>query len=154
MSHVFGDPEVMFYGHGTKDIQWIRKWLRGCLEDYHSKWGFGLWAVVEKQSMTVIGYCGLSRFDDVGGQPETEIGYRLARRFWGHGFATEAANAVRDYGFKTLNLLRLIAIIDPRNSASIGVAKKLGLNFEKEVMFQGFLDHVYAIDRTQSEPGN
>ena len=147
MGHVFGDPEVMRYGDGTKDIEWVRKWLRGCLEDYYSKWGFGLWAVVEKRSMTVMGFCGLSRFGDVGGQPETEIGYRLARRYWGNGFATEAASAVRDYGFRTLNLSRMISIIDPRNSASIGVAKKAGLSFEKEVMFQGYLDHVYAIAR-------
>src|SRR5690348_4316658 len=80
MEQVFGDAEVMRYGHGTQDIEWVRKWLRGCLEDYYSKWGFGLWAVVEKKSLAVMGFCGLSRFADVGGQPETEIGYRLARR--------------------------------------------------------------------------
>lgn len=151
MGHVFRDPEVMRYGDGTKDIEWVRKWLRGCLEDYYSKWGFGLWAVVEKKNMTVMGFCGLSRFGDVGGQPETEIGYRLARRYWGQGFATEAASAVRDYAFGTLCLSRLVSIIDPRNSASIRVATKVGLSFEKEVTFQGFLDHLYAIGRAAGE---
>ena len=147
LDRVFGDAEVMRYGNGVQTPEWVRKWLRGCLEDYYQKWGFGLWAVVEKETRDVIGYCGLSRFSDVGGQPETEVGYRLVREFWGRGFATEAAAAVRDYGFGTLGLARLIAIIDPRNAASIRVAEKTGMRFEKEVMFQGYLDHVYAMQR-------
>jgi RimJ/RimL family protein N-acetyltransferase len=151
MDRVFGDPEVMKYSRGVETPQWVRGWLRGCLEDYHQKWGFGLWAVVEKGSRDVIGFCGLSRFDDVGGQPETEIGYRLARAYWGCGFATEAAGAVRDYGFATLCLPRLISIIDPRNVASIRVAEKVGMRYEKDVTFQGFEDRVYAISRTSSE---
>jgi ribosomal-protein-alanine N-acetyltransferase len=149
MDQVFGDAEVMRFGSGTRDPAWVRQWLRGCLEDYHAKWGFGLWAVVEKQSAMVIGFCGLSRFADVGGQAETEIGYRLAQRFWGQGYATEAASAVRDYGFRTLNLSRMISIIDPRNAASLNVAKKVGLACEKEVMFHDILVHVYAIERAR-----
>jgi ribosomal-protein-alanine N-acetyltransferase len=147
MDRVFGDPQVMQYSNGIRDPEWVRKWLRGCLEDYHQKWGFGLYAVVEKNAREVIGFCGLSRFPDVGGQPETEIGYRLARAHWGRGFATEAARAVRDHGFEALNLVRLISIIDPRNIASIRVAEKAGLRYEKDVIFQGFADSVYAISR-------
>jgi RimJ/RimL family protein N-acetyltransferase len=147
MDRVFGDPEVMRYSSGIKHPDWVRNWLRRCLEDYHEKWGFGLWAVVEKRSSDVIGYCGLSRFADVGGQPETEIGYRLARTHWGRGLATEAACAVRDYSFGTLSLVRLISIIDPKNIASIRVAEKTGLSYEKDVIFQGFSDRVYAISR-------
>jgi [ribosomal protein S5]-alanine N-acetyltransferase len=149
MDRIFGDAEVMKYGRGTESPEWVRRWLRGCLEDYHQKWGFGLWAVVEKKSRETIGYCGLSRFEDVGGQPETEIGYRLARGYWGQGFATEAVRAVRDYGFGTLCLSRLIAIIDARNVASIRVAEKIGMRYEKDVVFQGFLDGVYAISRSR-----
>jgi [ribosomal protein S5]-alanine N-acetyltransferase len=147
MDRIFGDAEVMGYGRSTQTKEWVRKWLGGCLEDYYRKWGFGLWAVVEKSREQVIGFCGLSRFADVGGYPETEIGYRLARDRWGHGFATEAARAVRDYGFGTLNLPRLISIIDPRNLASIKVAEKTGLHYEKEVIFQGLSSRIYAIDR-------
>jgi [ribosomal protein S5]-alanine N-acetyltransferase len=147
MEHVFGDAQVMKYGQGVQTKEWVGNWLGGCLEDYYQKWGFGLWAVVEKSERGVIGFCGLSRFADVGGVPETEIGYRLARARWGRGFATEAACAVRDYGFGTLNLPRLISIIDPRNLASIRVAEKTGLRYEKDVIFQGFSDRIYAIDR-------
>jgi hypothetical protein len=149
MNCVFGDAEVMRFGKGVQTQQWVRVWLRGCLEDYHQNWGFGLWAVVEKNSRESIGYCGLTYFPDVGGQPETEIGFRLARPYWGRGYATEAAVAVRDYGFDTLCLPRLIAIIDPQNVASIRVAEKAGMQYEKDVMFEGYThpDHVYAIAR-------
>jgi hypothetical protein len=149
MDRVFGDAEVMYYGSGVQSQQWVREWLRGCLDDYQQKCGFGLWAVVEKSGRDVIGYCGLSQFPDVGGQPEIEIGYRLARPYWGRGYATEAARAVRDYGFGTLKLHRLISMIDPGNVASIRVAEKIGLRYEKDVMMKGFThpDRVYAIVR-------
>jgi len=145
MTGVFGDPEVMRFGPGPQPRDWVQRWLRGCLEDYYQKWGFGLWAVVHKPDRRVIGYCGLTRFDDIDGQPEIEIGYRLARDFWGRGLATEAAGAVRDYAFGVLVLPRLVAMIDPRNRASIRVAEKNGLRYEKDVIFRESLRNLYVI---------
>lgn len=152
MERVFCDPEVMKFGNGAQSPEWVRKWIRGCLEDYHTKWGFGLYAVVEKNARQTIGFCGLSRFDDVGGRAETEIGYRLARAHWGKGLATEAACAVRDLGFGLLGLSRLISIIDPRNAASVRVAEKVGMKFEKNVVFQGYDDSIYSIERSEIPP--
>ncbi|WP_254509611.1 GNAT family N-acetyltransferase [Anatilimnocola floriformis] len=148
MDRVFGDAEVMRYGRGPQTPEWVRTWLRGCLENYHAKWGFGLWAVVERESQQTIGYCGLSRFDDIAGQPETEIGFRLARDKWGCGYATEAAAAVREYAFNSLGLSRLIAIIDPRNVASIRVAEKTGLRFEKDATFKEVAVSIYSLRRS------
>ena len=149
MARLFGDVEVMKYGDGVQTKEWVRDWLRTCLERYHRAWGFGPYAVVERLTWEVIGYCGLFHFPDVNGQPEVELGYRLARTAWGKGYATEAALAVRDYAFTTLGLKRLIAIIDPSNTASIRVAQKLGMIYEQDVMFEGYThpDHVYAITR-------
>jgi RimJ/RimL family protein N-acetyltransferase len=78
-----------------------------------------------------------------------EIGYRLARSAWGKGFATEAARAVRDVAVHTLGIKRLIAIIDPANTASIRVAQKIGMHHESEVRLEGYdhPDHVYVIAR-------
>jgi hypothetical protein len=106
-------------------------------------------AVIEKTSNELIGYCGLFYYPDVCGQPENEIGYRLARPSWGRGYATEAARAVRDYSFGVLGLLRLIAMIDPQNVASLRVAEKLGMHYENDMMFEGYThpDEVYAINR-------
>ena len=112
MNRVFGDAEVMRFGDGVQTTEWVHDWLCRCLENYRQKSGIGPWAVVEKSSTETIGYCGLFYYPDVCGQPETEIGYRLARPHWGRGYATEAAKAVRDYAFNTLHLSRLIAMID------------------------------------------
>jgi len=144
---VFGDPEVMRFGDGVQTKDWVQSWLATCLERYHQTWGFGPYAVVEKRSQDVIGYCGLFYFPDIGGHPEVEIGYRLARSAWGQGYATEAASAVRDFAFTTLSIKRLIAIIDPSNIASIHAARKIGMHYEKEIMLEGYThpDHVYAI---------
>src|SRR5215207_4565403 len=149
MHRIFGDPEVMRFGDGVQSREWVQAWLRTCLERYHQTWGFGPYAVVEKRSQNVIGYCGLFFFPDVGGQPDVEVGYRLARSAWGQGYATEAAGAVRDFAFATLGIQRLIAIIDPSNIASIHVAEKIGMHYEKEVMLNDYThpDQVYAITR-------
>ena len=147
MFRLFGDPEVMRFGDGVQTKEWIESWLRTCLKRYYQTWGFGPYALVEKDSQDVIGYCGLFYFPDINGQPEVEIGYRLARSAWGKGYATEAVSAVRDFAFHTLGIRRLIAIIDPANTASIRVAQKAGMRYEQEVMLEGYTypDHVYAI---------
>jgi ribosomal-protein-alanine N-acetyltransferase len=147
MFQVFGDPEVMHFSDGVQTKEWVHNWLRTCLERYYQTWGFGPYAVVKQGNQDVIGYCGLFYFPDVNGQPEVEIGYRLARSAWGRGYATEAARAVRGYAFHTLGLKRLIAMIDPSNVASIRVAEKIGMHYENDVMFEGYAhpDHVYVI---------
>lgn len=147
MERVFADAEVMRFGDGVQTSAWVRSWLRTCLEHYYQSWGFGPYAVVERRRREVLGYCGLFFFADVAGQPEVEIGYRLARPAWGQGYATEAAGAVRDFAFNQLCIPRLIAMIDPANRASIRVAEKIGMRYEKEVMFAGYShpDHVYTI---------
>jgi [ribosomal protein S5]-alanine N-acetyltransferase len=149
MYRIFGDPEVMHFGDGVQTMEWIHNWLRTCLEHYYQTWGFGPYAVVERQRQEMIGYCGLFFFPDINGQAEVEIGYRLARSAWGRGYATEAARAVRDFAFTTLEIKRLIAMIDPDNVASIRVAEKIGMRYEKDVMLEGYThpDHVYVVTR-------
>ncbi|HET6597816.1 MAG TPA: GNAT family N-acetyltransferase [Anaerolineales bacterium] len=149
MYQVFCDPEVMRFSDGLQTKEWVHEWLHTCLERYYQTWGFGPYAVVEKQNSEVVGYCGLFYFSDINGQPEVEIGYRLVRSAWRKGYATEAARAVRDFAFMTLSLNRLIAIIDPSNTGSIRVAEKIGMLQEAEVMLEGYThpDHVYAIQR-------
>ena len=147
MYRIFGDVEVMRFGDGVQTGEWVQNWIRICLERYYQTWGFGPYAVVEQSSRNVIGYCGLFYFPDIGGQPEIEIGYRLARSAWGRGYATEAALSVRDFAFTTLGIKRLIAMIDPSNVASIRVAEKIGMKYEKEVMLEGYThpDHIYVV---------
>ena len=144
---VFGDVEVMRFGDGAQTKEWVHNWILTCFDWYSKSWGFGPYAVVNQHDQGVIGYCGLFYFPDVDGKPEVEIGYRLARSAWGKGFATEAAVAVRNYAFKTLGMKRLIAMIDPSNIASIHVAKKIGMRYEKDIMLEGYThpDHIYSM---------
>lgn len=146
---VFGDPEVMRFSDGIQSIEWTRSWIRTRIEHDYPPYGYGPYAVVEKAGHQLIGYCGLFYFPDVNGKPEIEIGYRLARATWGQGFAPEAAGTVRDYAFRSLDIPRLIAIIDPDNMASIRVAEKIGMHYEQDVLFDGYShpDRVYVVIR-------
>lgn len=143
---VFGDPEVMRFGDGAQGAAWAHEWLETCIA-HERRHGFGPYAVVERETAALIGYCGLFYFPDVNGRPEVELGYRLIRSAWGRGYATEAATAVRDHAFGALGLARLIAMIDPQNTASIRVVEKLGMRYEQDVLFPGYThpDRVYAL---------
>lgn len=145
---VFGDAEVMRFGNGVQDESWVRGWLRDRVLRSYEQHGFGPYGVVERQHGELIGYCGMFFFPDLGGRPEVELGYRLARAAWGRGLATEAATAVRDHATGPLGVRRLVALIDPANGASLRVAAKLGMVYEREIMLEGYdhPDHLYALE--------
>ena len=153
MEALFGNPEVMFFGDGVQTSEWVGDWLEQRIHDARQHPERGLWAVTTANTDEAIGYCGLTYYPNIDGQGETEIGYRLARPHWGKGYATEAARAVRDYAFHQLGLTRLIAMIDPANAASIRVAEKLQLRYEKDVMLPGYThpDRVYVVERHDGE---
>ncbi len=79
-----------------------------------------------------------------GKGPEVEVAYELAPRVWGHGYATEAARALVDYGFGELSLRRIVALILPDNARSRNVASKCGLILEGPGRFYGLDLVVYA----------
>ena len=91
----------------------------------------GLWATIHKESNKFIGRCGLLPWT-IDGQNEVEVAYLISKAYWGQGLGTEAAQGILDYGFEKLHLLRLICLIDKENLASIKVAMKIGMTFEKE----------------------
>jgi [ribosomal protein S5]-alanine N-acetyltransferase len=143
-----GDPEVMRFsitGPETReDIQ--TKYLPGCLRRY-SRDGLGQWAVVRKSDGICAGECGIC-VQEVDGEKEFEISYRMRRDCWGNGLATEAALACRDYGFKKAGLRRLISIIESENVASIRVAEKTGMTLEKRASFHRIPVLVYSVTST------
>ena len=69
------------------------------------------------------------------GKRQTEISYRIRREYWNNGYATEAAQAYKEYGEGTLGKKRLISLILPRNNASKRVAEKLGAKKATSVIF-------------------
>ena len=107
--HAFDDREVQ---------DWLDRQLRRYRED-----GFGLWAVVLKESGEVIGQCGLT-MQEWDGRRVPEIGYLFQKAFWHRGYATEAAAACRAYAFGTLDIPEVFSIIRDTNIASQNVARR------------------------------
>jgi len=105
-----------------------------------------LFAVIERETGTLIGYCGFLH-QEVDGAKEIEIGYRLHPHFWNRGLATEAAHAVRDHAFRDLQLQRVISLIHPDNHASRRVTEKNGMTIEKRTIFRGFPTIVFSINQ-------
>lgn len=153
MTAMLGDPEVMRFSDGIMDAPAAARWLQARIDQTSGGSITGPWAVVERVTDSAIGYCGFFELPDIHGVEETEIGYRLARASWGRGYATEAARAVRDYGFDVLGLTRLVALIDPGNLRSIRVAEKIGMRYEKDVMLDGYThpDRLYVVESDDSD---
>lgn len=139
------DPEVMRFSiKGPETLADIQtKFLPSSFKRY-SRDGFGQWAVVRKSDGLCIGECGIC-VQEIDGQKEYEICYRLRRDCWGIGLATEAARACRDYGFKQAGLRRLISIIESENAASIRVAEKMGMTREKRATFHNIPVLIYSM---------
>jgi RimJ/RimL family protein N-acetyltransferase len=141
LAELFGDPEVTrYYQRPPEPRAWL-DWNRGL----YAERGFGLWAVILKETGELIGDCGLTP-QVVEGVDEIEIGYHLKRAFWGRGLATEAARRCRDHAGDELALARLIAIIDPRNGPSQLVAKRIGLAFERRAVVFGRSQLIFATE--------
>ena len=129
---ILSDKETMYaWGHGFS-IDESKEWLEKQLKSYKEN-GFGIWAIIDKASGTIIGNAGLDRASinltnqkSIVKQEVVEIGYIVAKRFWGQGLGTEAARAVQEYAFKVLGLERVYCLIKEDNFASMRVARKLG----------------------------
>ncbi|MGN0994416.1 MAG: GNAT family N-acetyltransferase [Butyricicoccus sp.] len=133
------DPEAMYaYEHGFSDAE-VQEWLDRQLARYE-KYGFGLWAVIEKATGGLIGQCGLT-MQDCGGQEVLEVGYLFQRDRWHNGFATEAAMACRDYAFDVLGADEVFSIIRDNNYASQNVARRNGM-----AVRGAFVKHYYGMD--------
>jgi len=89
-----------------------------------------------RESGQVIGFTGISDFyADVAFAPATEIGWRFLPECWGNGYATEAALAWLEFGFKTLELHQIIAFATPQNTGSTAVMERIGMQHYPEVDF-------------------
>lgn len=133
------DADVMYaYEHAFADDE-AHAWLDNQLARY-AKHGFGLWAVVLKQSDEMIGQCGLT-IQNCDGSEALEIGYLFQKTFWHQGYATEAATACKKYAFETLGAPKVCSIIRDNNFASIGVAKRNGMS-----PVGSFVKHYHGVD--------
>ena len=103
------------------------------LRDGIATHGFGFWAVEVTGREPFIGFVGIQQVPfEAPFTPAVEIGWRLARRFWGNGYATEGARAALAHGFDTLRLGEVVAMVVPDNLASRRVMDRLGMRHAPE----------------------
>jgi ribosomal-protein-alanine N-acetyltransferase len=136
---ILQDPAVMYAYEGAFSDAETREWLDKQLRNY-KEYGFGLWAVLLKETDEMIGQCGLT-MQNYNGQKVLEIGYLFQKAFWHHGYAAEAAAACKEYAFDTLNAEKVYSIIRDSNSASQNVALRNGMKIEGE-----FIKHYRGVD--------
>jgi RimJ/RimL family protein N-acetyltransferase len=158
LAPMYADPEVMRYvGDGrTLTRAETERSVRRMIERWEAD-GFGLFTTVRKEDGAVIGRVGLLVWNTDTWEPttraqgaevptEVEVGYTLGRDFWGCGYATEAGSAVRDYALGRLGAERLIALIIHGNTASENVARKLGHEYERDIMLGRREAQLFALD--------
>lgn len=125
------DPEVMKYFPDTLDYTESEAMFER-VQQHFAEHGFGFWAVEviqdDGRSIPFIGAVGFSipRFE-AHFTPCVEIGWRLAKAYWGKGYATEAAQAALEYGFNVLQLDQIVSFTVPDNQASRAVMRRLGM---------------------------
>ncbi|MFC7050717.1 GNAT family N-acetyltransferase [Emcibacter nanhaiensis] len=146
LDRLHGDMEVMRYTLGRlrsheENVAWLKLVL-----GLHERDGTGPYLIVRKEDDAPLGRCGFSHFygyekdgvdyfywekvyngpEDERKKAKLEIGYSFVPEAWGHGYATEAARAIVDFGFRERNYAYLCALIIAANTASINVAERLG----------------------------
>jgi RimJ/RimL family protein N-acetyltransferase len=159
------DPDVMrFIGPGTTH-DWVvaQEWLERLLEEGRvgvpGPPGLPGWLVlIERASGAWAGLAALKILAGqhaaaIGIEPAVELGYRLPRDFWGHGYASEAARALLRYGFVELGIPQITAIADVRNVASNRVLSKIGLALQQTYRLDGRQIHFYSLTRGEYSRG-
>jgi RimJ/RimL family protein N-acetyltransferase len=127
------DPEVLTYLGGPLTRDECDQ-IAAAVNERYAADGYGFLAVERRSDGAFLGACGLTReqwFPD-----DLEIGWRLARQYWGHGYATEAAASWLEHGFTTLELPRIIAVTDTPNLRSIAVMRRLGMVFDHRAQLE------------------
>ena len=128
-ARLYTDPDIMRHladGVAFTPRQVAERFAR--VQAHYRRQGFGMWAIVDRHTNKIIGRAGLQHLSEVD---EVEVGYALFPEYWGKGLATEIAGALVNYGFEKLNFPRIVALVSPKNAASIRVLEKIQLHNER-----------------------
>jgi RimJ/RimL family protein N-acetyltransferase len=155
LAGMYGDPEVARYTSGvTRSSDEVAATLDRWA-DHWRRYGVGMLVAERLGDRTVVGRVGFLAWNpetwehalnaDLDPPYEIEVGWSLAREHWGHGYATEAALAARDWALGEVCPPRLISLIHPENVRSQRVAEKLGERYERDVeMANGGTSQLWA----------
>lgn len=147
---IMSDPETMQHYPAPFDEEKTRGWIAWNLENYE-KYGFGLWAVVLKETNEFIGDCGIT-IQNIDGEMLPEIGYHINKKHWRQGFAKEAAQAVRNWVFENTDYNTIYSYMKYTNVGSYSTAIANGMHKVKEYPDpKNTISYAYAITRSEWE---
>lgn len=144
---ILSDPVTMAYWPQPFSLLQVRDWIRRSIDSYEQE-GYGGWAVIEKETMELLGNCGLTKLE-LEGRMENDLGYIIAHEKWNCGYATEAAAACKEYAFAN-GITRLSANMPFNHVASQRIAEKIGMKKEKEFINprnRDILTFLYSIEK-------
>ncbi|TDL99568.1 MAG: GNAT family N-acetyltransferase [Flavobacteriaceae bacterium] len=154
MFQLHSDPEVHRF-LGNKTVKSIEETLNliNLVRKKYLEVGVGRWAIIDKKSNDFIGWSGLDLVTENinNHQNYYDLGYRLSRKYWGKGIATETAVASLEYAFKILGANQVYARADSENLASDKVLRKVGLTFVETFDLDGVKHNWYKIERNDFE---
>jgi ribosomal-protein-alanine N-acetyltransferase len=145
MMELNSDPLVtQFTGDGAFNSTSQAEIVAQSILKQYADFGFGRWMFETKDTHEFIGWCGLKYHPD---RDEVDLGYRLLRKHWGKGYATEASHHCINYGFEKLDIKRIIGRALKQNTASIRVFEKLGMKFLEEKILHNEEAVIYEISK-------
>ena len=130
LKSVISDPETMKYYAKPYDDNGVMRWINWCIDSY-KKNGFGLYALIYKENMQMIGDSGIS-LQLIDNELKPEIGYHIHRDYQNQGLGTEITRAIKDYFFTHFNYKEVYSYMNKENIPSIKLALKNGMSFVKE----------------------
>lgn len=144
LHEILSDTESMKHYPEPFTREKSMRWIEWNLENY-ATYGFGLWGVILKDKNLFLGDCGIT-MQRINGDMEPEIGYHINRDYTGKGYATEAAQACRNYAFDVLKFQKIYSYMKYTNIASQKVAVKNGMKLIAELSDEiNKIIKVYAI---------
>lgn len=129
---ILSDAETMAHYPRPYDANGTRRWIAWNEENYRTC-GFGLWAVILKETGTFLGDCGIT-MQNIDGNLLPELGYHIHKAHWRNGYAKEAARAVLDWVFTHTQFDAIYSYTASTNAASIATAASVGMRKEKEYL--------------------
>ncbi len=143
---LLSSPITMAHYPKPYDERGAHRWIDWSLENYE-KLGFGWWALVNKETGTFIGDCGIT-LQNIDGRLLPEIGYHIHHPYWRQGYGKEAATAVRDWAFTHLDYDTLYSYMTEDNTASWRLAAAIGMDYMGAFDDEGYgLTRIYAITK-------